>query len=121
MATILVVEDDPDVLKLIQFILEKDGFDVHLIEDGSEVISCVRERKVDLILLDLKVGGMDGFAICRSVKADAVLSTIPIIVITGHMEHERKHESLELGVSDYMVKPFSNEELLKKVHYYLET
>ena len=120
MATILVVEDDHDVLKLIKFILEMAGFDVHLIEDGSGVIPCLRDRKIDLILLDLKIGGMDGLAICRSIKTDAIFRTISIIVITGHMEHERKQESMEMGVSDYMVKPFSNEELLEKVNYHLE-
>lgn len=109
---ILVVEDEPRYLRLIRFVLEAAGYRVRGAGTGEESLSAVAERLPDLLVLDIMLPGMDGFEVCRQVRE---VSTVPIIMLTAKGAEEDKVKGLRLGADDYVVKPFSAQELLARV------
>lgn len=109
---ILVVEDDPRYLRLIRFVLEAAGYRVRSVGTGEEGLDAVAERLPDLLVLDIMLPGMDGFEVCRRVRE---VSTAPIIMLTAKGAEEDKVKGLRLGADDYVVKPFSAQELLARV------
>lgn len=113
--TILIVEDDEDILQLLQFNFESSGFQVHTSADGREGLAMARRLRPDLVLLDLMLPGMDGFDICKSLKRDSETAQLPVIMLTARSEEVDRIVGLELGADDYVVKPFSFRELLLRV------
>jgi phosphate regulon transcriptional regulator PhoB len=114
-STILVVEDDPDILQLIAYNLEAVGFEVLTAEDGYEALSLARNRLPQLIILDLMLPGLDGFEVCRELKRTAGTRSLPILMLTARGEEVDRIVGLELGADDYVVKPFSPRELILRV------
>lgn len=110
--TILVVEDEEKLARLLASYLEQAGFSVHCIHDGLEATPWVREQKPDLILLDLMLPGIDGLDICRNVRA---FSSVPIIMVTARVEEIDRLLGLELGADDYICKPYSTREVVARV------
>ena len=113
--TVLIVEDEEDILNLLQFNFESAGFDVHTTGDGREGLALARRLKPDIVLLDLMLPGMDGFDICKSLKRDQETAQIPVVMLTARGEEVDRIVGLELGADDYVVKPFSFRELLLRV------
>ncbi|WP_028588616.1 response regulator [Desulfocurvus vexinensis] len=113
--TVLIVEDEEDILNLLQFNFESAGFDVHATGDGREGLAMARRLKPDIVLLDLMLPGMDGFDICKSLKRDQETAQIPVVMLTARGEEVDRIVGLELGADDYVVKPFSFRELLLRV------
>jgi two-component system phosphate regulon response regulator PhoB len=113
--SILVVEDEEDILALLHFNLIKAGYDAECASHGEEALKAVAARKPDLILLDLMLPGIDGLEICRRLRRDEVTSEIPIIMLTARGEEEDIIRGLELGADDYVTKPFSIKVLLARV------
>jgi len=113
--SVLIVEDDEDILQLLQFNFESSGFDVHVTGDGREGLAMARRLCPDIVLLDLMLPGMDGFEICKSLKRDSETAQIPVIMLTARGEEVDRIVGLELGADDYVVKPFSFRELLLRV------
>lgn len=111
-ATILVVEDEKPIADIIKFNLEKEGYAVRCIDDGSEAIRYVDEEQPDLILLDIMLPGKDGMEVCRHVRQKY---DMPIIMLTAKDSEMDKVLGLELGADDYVTKPFSNRELLARI------
>lgn len=109
---ILVVDDEPKIVKLARDYLEKAGFRVLAAGDGVTAVSTARSEKPDLIVLDLNLPGMDGLDVCRAIRRD---SDVPIIMLTARVEETDRLIGLELGADDYIVKPFSPRELVARV------
>jgi len=112
---ILVVEDERDIARMIEYNLKKDGYRPVLVHDGSFAAAAAAKEKPALILLDLMLPGLDGLEVCRRLKADAKTSAIPIIMLTARGEESDKVLGLGLGADDYVTKPFSLKELLARV------
>lgn len=109
---ILVVEDEKDIANIIIFNLQRAGFETLEAEDGPSGLHMALEESPDLILLDVMLPGMDGFEICKQVRAQ---SQVPIIMLTAREEEADKIFGLELGADDYVTKPFSNRELIARI------
>ncbi len=112
---ILIVDDEAHIRELIKFNLEKNGFRTLQAADGKEALELAKERKVDLIILDLMIPIMDGFEVCKEVRKDSTIGNTPIIMLTAKSEEIDKILGLELGADDYMTKPFSVRELVARV------
>lgn len=117
---ILIVEDDHQTVKLIKFILEKDDYSTISAKDGEEGLQMARERKPDLIVLDLMLPGMDGYRVCEILKANPNTKEIPIIVLTALDTGPDFEKALEKKADWYITKPFEPQHLLKRVNYLIE-
>ena len=113
--TILIVEDDKNISKLIKYNLEKEGFKCLVSFDGEDAIKTLDKSPADLIILDIMLPGIDGLEVCRQVKQDKKLSGTPIIMLTAKGEEVDKVVGFELGADDYIVKPFSPRELILRI------
>ena len=113
--SILVVEDEEDILALLHFNLIKAGYDADCASHGEEALRSVAAKKPDLILLDLMLPGIDGMEICRRLRQEEATNEIPIIMLTARGEEEDIIRGLELGADDYVTKPFSIKILLARV------
>lgn len=114
-AHVIVVEDDEDIQQLIEYNLLKAGYSVHCTASGEEGLDMARAEKPDLVLLDLMLPGMDGIAVCRSLKADPNTAAVPVVMVTAKGEEVDIVKGLELGADDYVTKPFSPKILLARV------
>ena len=112
---ILVIEDEPDILEVIQYNLEREGCTVLVCRDGEQGLSRMRTDDPDLVILDLMLPGMDGVELCRRAKADPVTRAIPILMVTAKSEESDVVLGLGLGAEDYLSKPFSPRELIARV------
>ncbi len=109
---ILVVDDEPKIVRLARDYLEQNGFRVLPVGDGPSALAAARHEKPDLVVLDLNLPGMDGLDVCRTLRRD---SNVPIIMLTARAEEMDRLIGLELGADDYIVKPFSPRELVARV------
>lgn len=113
--TILVVEDEEDILALLHFNLLKAGYQVECAACGEEGLQMIETASPDLLLLDLMLPGIDGLEICRRLREDETTAVLPIIMLTAKGEEEDVVRGLELGADDYVTKPFSNKVLLARI------
>jgi DNA-binding response OmpR family regulator len=109
---ILVVDDEPKIVKLTRDFLEKDGFKVISASDGATALQMARREKPDLVVLDLMLPGMDGWEVCRALRRE---SDLPVIMLTARSEESDQVVGLELGADDYISKPFSPRTLVARV------
>ncbi|MEW6156484.1 MAG: response regulator transcription factor [Verrucomicrobiota bacterium] len=114
-ATILIVDDEPDVLDLLDFNLKTAGFQTIQASTGLEALQKARLELPQLIILDLMLPGMDGLSVCKTLRQDAQTSSIPIIMLTAKAAEIDRVVGLELGADDYVTKPFSPRELVLRV------
>jgi DNA-binding response OmpR family regulator len=110
--TVLVVDDEPQIVQLVRDYLEHGGFSVVVAGDGVKALELARTRRPDLIVLDLGLPGLDGLDVTRALRRDGAL---PIIMLTARDDESDKLVGLELGADDYVVKPFSPKELVARV------
>lgn len=115
MPKVLVVDDECNIVELIRYNLEREGFSVITAGDGAVAVKLAREEKPDLIILDIMLPVQDGLTVCRILQQDAVTKRIPIIMLSARKEELDKVVGLELGADDYLTKPFSIRELLARV------
>jgi len=112
---ILLIEDEPDIAEVLQYNLEKEGFEVETARRGDSGLEAVRRDTPDLILLDLMLPGLDGLELTRLLKRDAGTSRVPIVMLTARGEEVDRIVGLELGADDYISKPFSPREVVLRV------
>jgi len=112
---ILIIEDDPDIVELVQYNLEREGFSVSSADNGENGLRKARETVPDLILLDLMLPGMGGIDVCRSLKEKTETGPVPVIMLTAKSEESDVVLGLEMGADDYVAKPFSPRELVARV------
>ena len=113
--TILVIDDEKDILKLLQYNLEKEGYQVLLSKTGEEGLELARNKRPDLIILDLMLPGIDGLEVCKLLKAQNATNHTPVLMLTAKSTETDQIVGLELGASDYIVKPFSVKVVLARV------
>jgi two-component system KDP operon response regulator KdpE len=116
MGNILIVEDDPNIRKLVRVNLVKRGYTVSEAEDSHQAISIFESESVDLVLLDLLLPGLSGVDICTWIRKR---SDVPIIILSARSEEDLKVSALDAGADDYVTKPFGQEELLARVRAFL--
>ncbi len=116
---ILVVEDDPDILEVITYNLERNGCKVIPCRNGNEGWGRVRTDAPDLVVLDLMLPGLDGVEVCRRIKGDPMTRDTPVIMVTAKGEESDIVLGLGVGADDYLVKPFSPRELLARIEVVL--
>jgi DNA-binding response OmpR family regulator len=114
-ATVLIVDDEKDLVELVRYHLEKDGLTCLEARDGETALQLARARIPDLIVLDLMLPGVDGLEVCRKLRKDPKTASIAIIMLTAKVEEVDRIVGLEMGADDYIVKPFSPRELVARV------
>jgi len=113
--TVLIIEDEKNILELIKYNLEKEGFKVIAASEGDTGLLKAREYQPNLIILDLMLPGMDGLDVCKTLRQNAKTASIPVIMLTARGEEVDKVLGLELGADDYITKPFSPRELSARI------
>jgi len=118
--TVLVVDDSPTILKVVQLVLTKAGLEVRTAPDGEAGLAAAREQKPDLILLDFVMPRMNGYQVCRSLAQDESLSDVPVILMSAKGDQVGERFVKVMGIVDYITKPFSPEAITAVVHHSLE-
>lgn len=113
--SILVIDDEADIVDLILYNLRKEGFSADSAADGEEALTKIRKGGYDLVILDLMLPGIQGIELCRILRKDPGTSAVPIIMLTARGEELDKILGLEMGADDYITKPFSPRELIARV------
>ena len=111
----LIVEDEPDVAELIRYNLVKEGYEVVTASSGTDALKRARDAQPEVILLDIMVPQLNGWEVCRRLKAEADTRGIPVIMVTGRVEEGDKVLGFEMGADDYVTKPFSPRELVARI------
>ncbi len=112
---ILIVEDEEDIMEMIAYNLEKEGYKTIRIYNGEDAVKIARTEQPDMIILDLMLPKMDGFDVCKMVRSHTETSHIPIIMLSARSQEIDKIVGLELGADDYVTKPFSPRELMARM------
>ena len=113
--TILVIDDEADLVELVRYNAERAGYDVIAANNGEDGLEIARKHRPDLIVLDVMMPGMDGLDVCREMRNDSRTSTTPLIMLTARAAESDRVVGLELGADDYVTKPFSPRELVARV------
>lgn len=119
--TIMVVDDDPDIVEMTRMVLEQDGYLVHPARSGPEALSCIEQARPDLVLLDINMPEMDGWQVLRALKIDARTTAIPVAMFSIKMQVRDKLLGAREGACGFITKPFSCDELLIGVRRILDT
>jgi len=115
MPKVMVVDDEPDLVRLVEFILHKEGFEVIACSDGRTALTLLEAEKPDLIILDIMMPLMDGMEVLRQIRSHRATSRVPVIMLTAKTASVTVDEARQLWVSDYVMKPFDPEKLIIKV------
>ncbi|WP_111415323.1 response regulator transcription factor [Billgrantia lactosivorans] len=115
MAKVLVVDDEPNIVLSLEFLMQQAGFEVETAEDGEGALAKVEQTAPDLILLDISLPGISGFDVLEQLRQDPRHARLPIIMLTAHGREVEREKGLALGADDYVTKPFSTQALVEKV------
>jgi CheY-like chemotaxis protein len=115
MAKILIAEDERDIRELITFTLRYAGHEVTQAANGEEALALAKQTTPELILMDVRMPKMTGYEACRHIKADDALKNIPVIFLSAKGQEAEIQTGLEVGASDYILKPFAPDQLIKRV------
>ncbi|SRR5579875_120928 len=119
-AQIMVIDDDPDTVKILAHYLRREGFNPVEATSGAEGLRLLAETRIDLILLDLMMPDMDGFAVMRELKKDPMTAEIPVIMVTARDDLNARSEGMGLGVADFLAKPVFRKQLGNRIRAQLE-
>ena len=112
---ILIVDDEPNIVISLEFLMKREGHRVLVARDGNEALEAIRREKPDLVLLDVMMPGKTGFEVCQAVRADPTLAGTRILLLTAKGRETDIAKGLALGANGYMTKPFSTRELAQRV------
>lgn len=112
---VLLIEDEPNIIEAVSFILSRAGLEVKTHANGHDALEAVRARAPDLVILDVMLPGRSGFDILRDIRADAELADLPVLMLTARGQEKDRELAARFGVSRFMTKPFSNAEVLEVV------
>ncbi|MDD5286653.1 MAG: response regulator [Desulfuromonadaceae bacterium] len=118
---ILAVDDEPNILMSIEFILEMEGYEVHTARDGDEALEVAERIRPDLILLDINMPRKDGYEVCRILREREDMAGTKLIMLTAKGQTLEKKKGLEVGADEYVTKPFSADELLRAIQACIES
>ena len=113
--TVVLVEDEPNIIEAISFILSRDGWGVHTHSNGDTVLAALESKAPDLIVLDVMLPGRSGFDILRDIRSHKTLGETPVMMLTARGQTKDRERAMELGASLFMTKPFSNSDVLAAV------
>ena len=116
---ILVVDDEPTIVRLMEFILARQGHEMQVAVNGEEALEKIRAHAPDLVLLDIMMPRIDGYEVARAIRADPATAGLPIIMLSAKAQEEDIRKGVEIGVDEYITKPFSPEHLVHVVAGYL--
>jgi DNA-binding response OmpR family regulator len=114
-ARILIVEDEPNIVESLRFILERAGFKVEIVSNGTAVLERLRKRPFAAVVLDVMLPGMNGFDVLGAIRADAELASLPVVVLTAKGQANDRRTAEAQGASAFITKPFSNDEVVERV------
>jgi DNA-binding response OmpR family regulator len=117
---ILIADDEPNILISLEFLMKREGYEVHLARDGQEALDALRRERPRLVLLDVMMPRKTGFEVCQEVRNDDELRSTLILMLTAKGRETDVVKGLALGADAYMTKPFSTRELVQKVREMLE-
>ncbi len=112
---ILAVDDEPNILLSLEYILEQEGYDVHVARDGDEALEVARRIRPDLVLLDVAMPRKDGYEVCRILRQNQDLAGTKVVMLTAKGQPLERKKGLEVGADLYVTKPFSTDDLLDKI------
>jgi DNA-binding response OmpR family regulator len=115
MTTILIAEDERDIRDLIAFTLKYNGYEVLTASNGEEAFQLTLSEKPDLVLLDVRMPRMDGYEVCRRIKDNPDVRNLPVVFISAKGQEREVQEGLAAGAIDYILKPFSPDELIRRL------
>ena len=121
MKRVLIAEDEPSIVLSLEFLLGEAGYEVFSAGNGAEALQLVRERKPDLLVLDIMLPVVDGFEVCRTLRADPELAGMRILMLTARGREHEAARGLALGANAYVTKPFGTRDLMKVVAELLES
>ena len=117
---ILIVDDAPNIVLSLEFLMKKEGYEVHAVTNGEEALEAIGERIPDLVLLDVMMPRKDGYEVCQELRSNPAWEKIKIIMLTAKGRDVEREKGLALGADDYITKPFATQELVEKVNSLLQ-
>lgn len=120
MHKILIVDDEPNILISLEYLMKREGYEVLLARDGEEALAAIRRERPALVLLDVMIPGRTGFEVCGAVRADESLAATKIVLLTAKGRDTDIAKGMALGATAYVTKPFSTRELAQRVRELLE-
>lgn len=119
MKKILIVEDEKNIVLSLRMYLKKEGFEVKVASNGIDALKLAQDDKPDLILLDILMPSMNGYLVCEALKEDMETKHIPVIFMSAKSQEKDLNKAFEVGGSDYIIKPFTHEEIKKLIDKYI--
>jgi DNA-binding response OmpR family regulator len=113
--TVLIADDEPNIVVSLEYLMKREGYVVHVARDGDAALAAIRQLRPDLVLLDVMMPGKSGFEVCQAVRADDALAAVKILMLTAKGRDTDEAKGRALGADDYMTKPFSTRELAERV------
>ncbi|MCE2656652.1 MAG: response regulator [Rubrivivax sp.] len=113
--TVLIADDEPNILISLEFLMKREGWQVSVARDGNEALAAIQKQRPDLVLLDVMMPGRSGYDVCQAVRADESLSGVKILMLTAKGRDTDVAQGLGVGADAYMTKPFSTKDLAAKV------
>ena len=119
-ASILVVDDEPNIVLSLEFLLKQAGFRVRTVSNGEAALAAIAQELPDLVLLDVMIPGRDGYAVCQEIRSNPAWRDMRIIMLTAKGGDIQREKGLSLGADEYVTKPFSTRELVERVRRMLD-
>jgi DNA-binding response OmpR family regulator len=113
--SVLLVDDEPNIVLSVEFLLKQAGYEVRVARNGEEAVKAIAARVPDLIVLDVMMPTLDGYHVCETIRADPKLRSVRILMLTAKSRDVEREKALALGADDYITKPFSTRELVERV------
>ncbi|MDQ2634644.1 MAG: response regulator [Pseudomonadota bacterium] len=114
-ARILIVEDEPNIVESLSFILRRAGFEVDTVSDGAEALDRVRRQAFQVLVLDIMLPGMNGLDVLKAIRSDKSLSSLPVVVLTAKGQSNDRQTAEAIGANAFITKPFSNADVVERV------
>ncbi len=118
--SVLVVDDEPNIVLSLEFIMKRAGFEVRVARDGEEALGAIEAAPPDLVLLDVMMPNRDGYDVCQTIRANPAWEGVYIIMLTAKGRDIEREKGMALGADDYITKPFSTREVIARVEQFLE-
>ena len=113
--SVLIVDDEANIVLSLEFLMGEAGFDVRVARDGEAALEAVRDRRPDVVLLDVMTQVKNGYEVCQAIRADPALREVKIVMLTAKIREVEREKGLALGADEYVTKPFSTRELVERV------
>ena len=114
-ASILVVDDEPNIVLSLEFIMQQEGYDVRIAKDGEAALKAIREKVPDLVLLDIMMPAMSGYEVCQRIRANPEWKDIRIVMLTAKGREVDQEKGMAMGADEYITKPFATRDLMARV------